>query len=117
MIVHYLLLLVWQVAAWGLTFSVNGVSLSINPEAAGLVSRPEEWPWSGARAHLAGEDDEQATVAPLRALIPDFAALLTGPADLATTARIERAPTIGRPLGPPEWIAPRAAARPHPCTR
>jgi putative transposase len=44
-------------------------------------------------------------VAPLRALIPDFAALLTAPADPATTARIERAPTIGRPLGAPEWIA------------
>jgi hypothetical protein len=27
-------------------------------------------------AQLAGEDDELATVAPLRALIPDFAALL-----------------------------------------
>src|SRR4029077_16424146 len=71
----------------------------------GLVSRAEDWPWSSARAHLAGEDDELATVAPLRALIPDFAALLTAPADPATTARIERAPTIGRPLGAPEWIA------------
>jgi putative transposase len=69
------------------------------------VSRAEDWPWSSARAHLAGEDDELATVAPLRALIPDFAALLTAPADPATTARIERAPTIGRPLGAPEWIA------------
>ena len=58
-----------------------------------------------APAHLAGEDDELATVAPLRALIPDFAALLAAPADPATTARIERAPTIGRPLGAPEWIA------------
>jgi putative transposase len=44
-------------------------------------------------------------MAPLRALIPDFAALLTAPADPAATARIERAPTIGRPLGSPEWIA------------
>jgi putative transposase len=54
---------------------------------------------------FAGEGDELATVAPLRALIPDFAALLAAPADPATTARIERAPTIGRPLGAPEWIA------------
>src|SRR6476469_8321460 len=78
---------------------------ALNPVAAGLVSRAEDWPWSSARAHLAGADDELATVAPLRALIPDFAALLTGPADPATTARIERAPTIGRPLGAPQWIA------------
>jgi putative transposase len=79
--------------------------IALDPVAAGLVSRAEDWPWSSARAHLAGEDDELVTVAPLRALIPDFAALLTAPADLATTARIERAPTIGRPLGAPEWIA------------
>jgi hypothetical protein len=45
-----------------------------------------------------------ATVAPLRALIPDFAALLAMPTN-ATTTRIERALTIGRPLEPPEWIA------------
>ena len=44
-------------------------------------------------------------MAPLRALISDFAALLAMPTDAATTTRIERAPTIGRPLGRPEWIA------------
>jgi hypothetical protein len=38
-------------------------------------------------------------VAPLRALIADFAALLAAPADPATTAGIERASTIGGPLG------------------
>ncbi len=41
----------------------------------------------------------------MRALIPDFAALLATPTDAATTTRVERAPTIGRPLGRPEWIA------------
>ena len=79
--------------------------IALNPVSAELVSRAEDWPWSSARAHLAGEDDELATVAPLRALIRDFATLLTAPADPATTARIERAPTIGWPLGAPEWIA------------
>ena len=54
---------------------------------------------------LAGEDDELATVAALRGLVPDFAALLAVPTDAATTTRIERAPTVGRPLGSPEWIA------------
>ena len=76
--------------------------IALNPVVAGLVSRAEDWPWSSTRAQLAGEDDELATVAPLRALIPDFAALLAMPAD-AATSRIERAPTIGRPLGRPEW--------------
>jgi hypothetical protein len=45
------------------------------------------------------------TVAPLRALISDFAALLAMPADAAATTRIEEVPAIGRPLGRPEWIA------------
>jgi putative transposase len=44
-------------------------------------------------------------VAPLRARVLDFAALLAMPTDAATTTRIERAPTIGRPLGRLEWIA------------
>jgi putative transposase len=79
--------------------------IALNPVVAGLVSRAEDWPWSSTRAQLAGEDDELATVAPLRALIPDFAALLAMPTDAATTTRIERAPTIGRPLGRPECIA------------
>jgi putative transposase len=79
--------------------------IGLNPMVARLVSRAEDWPWSSARAQLAGEDDELATVAPLRALIPDFATLLAMPADAATTSRIERPPTIGRPLRRPEWIA------------
>jgi putative transposase len=92
--------------------------IALNPAVAGLVSHAGDWPWSSARAHLAGEDEELATVAPPRALIPDFAALLAAPADPATTARIERAPTIGRLLGAPEMDrGARAAARPPPRTR
>jgi putative transposase len=79
--------------------------IALNSVVAGLVSRAEDWPWSSTRAQLAGEDDELATVAPLRALIPDFAALLALPTDAVTTARVERAPIIGRALGNPEWIA------------
>jgi hypothetical protein len=44
-------------------------------------------------------------VAPLHALIPDFAALLAMPADAAATTRIERVRAIGRPLRRPVWIA------------
>ena len=66
--------------------------IALNPVVAGLVSHAEDWPWSSTRAQLAGENDKVATVAPLRALIPDFAALLAMPTDAATTSRIERAP-------------------------
>jgi hypothetical protein len=43
------------------------------------------------------EDDELATVALLRALTPDFAALFAVPTDAATTIRIERARSHHRP--------------------
>jgi putative transposase len=79
--------------------------IALDPVVAGLVSRAEDWPWSSTRAQFADEDDERATAAPLRALLPDFAALLAVPTDAATTTRIERASTIGRPLEGPEWIA------------
>jgi putative transposase len=92
--------------------------IALNPVAAGLVSRAEDGPWSSARARLAGEDDELATVAPSRALFPDFAALLAASADPATTARIERVPTIGRPLGGTRMDrGARAPAWPPPGTR
>ncbi len=79
--------------------------IALNPVAAGLVARAEDWPWSSVPAHLAGRDDELAMVAPLLARVPDFAGLLAAPADQAITARLERAATIGRPLGAPAWIA------------
>jgi putative transposase len=39
--------------------------LAFNPVRAGLCKRPEDWPWSSVRAHLAGRDDALVNVAPL----------------------------------------------------
>lgn len=82
----------------------RGTYIALNPVEAGLVSRAEDWPWSSARAHLAGQDDELAIVAPLCAVVPDFAGFLAAPLEAASVARFERASTIGRPLGSPSWI-------------
>jgi putative transposase len=79
--------------------------IALNPVAAGLVGRAEEWPWSSVAAHLVGRDDGLVMVAPLLARVPDFAGLIAAPEDAAITARLERAATIGRPLGAPAWIA------------
>ena len=35
----------------------------MNPVRAGLTRRAQDWPWSSARAHLAGKDDGVTTVA------------------------------------------------------
>ena len=39
--------------------------VALNPVRAGLVARAADWPWSSARAHLAGHDDGVVTVAPV----------------------------------------------------
>lgn len=79
--------------------------IALNPVAAGLVAGAADWPWSSARAHLAGRDDALATVAPLASRIPDFAGLLDSGEDAAAVERLRRAASVGRPVGAPEWIA------------
>ena len=99
--------------------------IALHPVVAGLVSLAEDWPWWSTRAQLAGEDDELATVAPLRALIPDFAALLAMPTDAAmTTERRLGRPSASRKPGPKPRVehdtarqAPLAAKRRVNCQR
>ena len=43
--------------------------VAMNPVRARLVERAEDWPWSSARAHLAGRDDGLVEVAPLLAAV------------------------------------------------
>ncbi len=97
----------------------------MNPVRAGLVARADAWPWSSARAHLAGRDDGVVSVAPLLARVPDFAGLLEAAEDEAAILAIRRSRTTGRPVGAAEWIEalelatarPLAAAKrgPKPC--
>ena len=72
--------------------------IEMNPVAANLVQRPENYPWSSAQAHLKREDDQLVKVAPLLQLIPDwsgFLALSSGE-EIDMIHRHER---TGRPLG------------------
>lgn len=79
---------------------IDAVSyVSLNPVRAGLVEKPEYWPWSSVSAHLRRRNDELATVQPVLDRVPDFVSLLERqlPEEAATALR--RAETIGRPLG------------------
>jgi putative transposase len=78
--------------------------VALNPVRARLCDRSEQWPWSSARAHFAGADDELVTVAPLLDRIGDFAAFLGGEEDQQATRALRMAETTGRPLGEPAWI-------------
>ena len=50
--------------------------LAFNPVRAGLCERPQDWPWSSARAHLAGRDDALVDVSLLLAAAPNVSDLL-----------------------------------------
>ena len=75
----------------------------MNPVRARLATRPGDWPWSSARAHLAGRDDVLVTVKPLADRIGDFAAFLAE-AEPAAAQSLRAAETTGRPLGNEAFI-------------
>ena len=50
--------------------------VELNPVRAGLVAEAEDWPWSSARAHLAGGEDRLARAAAELAAIGDWRASL-----------------------------------------
>lgn len=77
----------------------------MNPVRARLVALAQAWPWSSARAHIAGRDDGLVTVGPLLDRIGDFAAFLAGSEDQAAQQALRAAETTGRPLGNAAFIA------------
>lgn len=85
---------------------INAVRyVALNPVRAGLARWPQDWPWSSARAHLAGVDDRVVTVAPVLERVGDFAAFLGAPFDEAAGyAALRRGETIGRPIGDAAWL-------------
>jgi putative transposase len=76
----------------------------MNPVRARLATRPDDWPWSSARAHLAGADDGLVAVAPLLERIGDFAAFLAQEGNGAADNALRANETTGRPLGNKDFI-------------
>jgi putative transposase len=72
--------------------------VEMNPVAAGMVARPEEYRWSSASAHLAGRDDRLVTVKPMLDLISDWRSFLTL-ADDDELDMMKKHERSGRPLG------------------
>ena len=91
-----------------------------NPVAAGLVAQAEDWAWSSARSHIAGErapGDPLTDLAALTGLIPNWRAMLRhgleagalDPRGEQVAQAIEQRLATGRPLGTAPWIALQAA--------
>ncbi len=72
--------------------------VEMNPVAAGIVSKPGDYPWSSAAAHLSGRDDQLTRVAPLLAMVDSWRDFLMLPSEdeMAMLRKHERS---GRPLG------------------
>lgn len=75
-----------------------------NPLKAGLVERPENWPWSSARAHLAGRNDGLCQVAPMLNRVAesfgmDWREYLTQPTQVENLDTFHRHNRSGFPLG------------------
>lgn len=75
-------------------------SVERNPVRARLCGRPDDWPWSSARAHLAEADDALVSVRPLLELMSDGGRFIGEP-DAPDIANLLHAHAgTGRPLGP-----------------
>jgi len=95
--------------------------VELNPVAAGIVPRAEDWPWSSARSHVAGKrvaNDPLTDVAALADHVGNWRAMLrhgleagdVGTEGLAIAEAIEARLRTGRPLGDAAWIARAEAA-------
>ena len=77
--------------------------IEMNPVLAGLCERPEDWPWSSAAAHLAGQDDGFVRVGPMlqlvSTLVRDWRAYLDQETPEDTVSRLRLHERTGRPVG------------------
>lgn len=73
--------------------------VELNPVRAKLARRPEDWPWSSAKAHLDGTDDGLTALEPLRDLAPDWRRMLKSGLDEPALDEIRRHVRGGHPLG------------------
>jgi putative transposase len=71
----------------------------LNPVRAKLVTKPDAWAWSSAKAYLKGKDDGLTETGPMLERFPDMRAFLAKDADDEMLARLRAAETIGRPIG------------------
>lgn len=73
--------------------------VELNPVRAGLCRKPWDWPWSSARAHLAGEDDVLVAVEPMLSRVDDWSSYLDVPSNPEIVEAIRKHTRTGRPKG------------------
>lgn len=80
--------------------------IELNPVRAGLARRAEEYRWSSARAHCAGEGDfELSPSRPFPGVVGNWSDWLSGVTDSAAEAVLRANSRSGRPTGSREFVA------------
>jgi putative transposase len=79
--------------------------VEMNPVRAQLVSDADLWPWSSARAHIDGNDDQLVKVAPLLEITGDWRLFLLGSDKEELLKNFCKHECTGRPLGSENFIA------------
>ena len=75
-----------------------------NPVRAGIATRPEEYRWSSARAHLRRRDDSLVRVKPMLELCPDWREYLASSTEDLAVGLIRSHTRTGRPLGDKRFV-------------
>ena len=79
--------------------------VELNPVRAKLAQTPEAYPWSSAKAHVVGEDDDLVKVTPLLERIPEWQDFLAYDQADAVAEKLYRHERTGRPLGSDSFVA------------
>jgi len=77
--------------------------VGLNPVRAGLVTRPQDWPWSSVRAHWEGKDNALVRVRAALDRMPRFAQLLGNRCDEAF-AVLRKSERRGRPAAAEDFV-------------
>lgn len=76
--------------------------VEMNPVRGGLVEKPEDYHWSSAKAHLAGNDDGLVKVRPMLERVNSWSDFLSS-AD-SSDNNMQKHISTGRPLGREEFV-------------
>ena len=78
--------------------------VELNPVAARLCTKPQEWRWSSVHAHLNQKDDELVSVKPMLDRHPNWSDYLACVQSEETLKKVRMHTRTGRPLGSEKFI-------------